>query len=58
MTVPVDEPSLRKLVTSHTFRLGSQHGAWHPTARYRVLAAIAHLFGEQAAADTLSKLEL
>jgi hypothetical protein len=57
VTVPIDEPSLRKLIMEPTFVWGSQRGAWHPTARYRILAAMTRFFGEQIAADILSRLE-
>lgn len=52
--IPIDEAHLRGILASPTCAL-NQAGNWHPTARYRILVAIAHFFGEGAAAEALAR---
>lgn len=50
LIAPVDR--LREMLTGPS-PLGLSRSTWHPTSRYRLLAAIAHFFGEGAAAEAL-----
>ncbi len=54
--LPFSRAGLAAQAPSHELDASSlvQAGGWHPTARYRVLVAIAHFFGEGAAAEALS----
>lgn len=55
LTIPIDQAAIREILTSAT-EIGSCPTRWHPTARYRLLAAMAHFFGETVAAETLSRI--
>ena len=55
--IPIDLICLRDVITTPSFTFGSYQGEWHPTARYRLLVAIAHFFGEDAATDVLSRVQ-
>lgn len=50
LAIPLDEKVLGDVVASSVPDLGSRSGKWHPTARYRLLVALAHFFGEETAA--------
>lgn len=56
VSIPIDQTYLREIITAPTFTFAPNAGTWHPTARYRLLVAMAHFFGEDAAADTLSRV--
>lgn len=52
LITPVDR--LREMLTDPGSMRPSR--SWHPTSRYRLLAAMAHFFGEDAAAETLREI--
>ncbi len=56
VSIPIDQIHLRDILSSPIFKFASHVGKWHPTSRYRLLVAIAHFFGEDAAADALSRV--
>lgn len=57
VSIPIDRIYLRDIVTAPAFTFAAHAGGWHPTARYRLLVAMAHFFGEDAAADALSRIQ-
>ena len=57
ISIPIDRTRLRDILAAPTLALASPAGIWHPTARYRLLVAMAHFFGEDAAADALSRVQ-
>lgn len=57
VSIPIDRIYLRDIITAPAFTFAPHAGGWHPTARYRLLVAMAHFFGEDAAADALSRIQ-
>jgi hypothetical protein len=55
-TIPIDETYLEAVMTGAASVFGKRAGRWHPTSRYRLLATIAHFFGEEASARVLSRI--
>lgn len=56
IAIPIDRKRLCDVVAAPFPTFAPQSRGWHPTARYRLLAAMAHFFGEEAAAEALMRL--
>ena len=56
VSIPIDQLYISKILSTPNFALARFEGRWHPTARYRLLIAMAHYFGEDVAATALSRI--
>lgn len=56
VSIPIDQIYISKIFSTPDFSLAPCEGWWHPTARYRLLMAMAHYFGEDVAATALSRI--
>lgn len=57
LAIPIDRKIMSEVLGSPNFTYGSRSGRWHPTARYRLLMAMARFFGEAVAAETLARIQ-
>lgn len=56
VSIPIDQIYISKIFSTPDLSLAPFEGRWHPTARYRLLMAMAHYFGEDVAATALSRI--